>query len=229
MPTHTLEQHLVGPMLRRQAGRQIECPGCGAILDAGRAVSLELIRGENRVATRMVCADCADGGAIRRAYRAGRSRAADFRLRTIDGRLLDANDWYHPPEELYGLGLRDDFETAHVTGLVRVRGVRVWVREPPHAAREFWFAYGCPVPGSGRTWHLVHEETGFSAGRSRSLRGCLHDALAKFLRLPVEQFEKALRQARRRSGSPIPRGRAPRSSRRAGRPESRAGRPDSGR
>lgn len=197
MPTPTIERHLVGPMLRRQAGRQLGCPGCGGLLDAGWSVRLELIRSGDLVATRMVCADCAEAGVIRQAHRAGRARTADFRLRTIDGRLVDAEDRYHPPGELYRLGARDDFETAHVTGLVRVRGVRVWVREPPHAAREFWFAYGCPVIGSGRTWHLVHEETGFSAGRSRSLRGCLHDALAKFLRLPVERFEKALRQARR--------------------------------
>lgn len=191
-----LERRVTGQMLRHQAGRQMVCPGCESILDGGDAVSLDLIRAGRLVATRMVCAECADAGAVRRAYIAGRAKCRDFTLRPIDGRLLDADDCYHPPETLYRIGARGGHVASTNLGREHVRGVEITILHPAHAARERWFAYRRPPEGGG-TWWMVHSDTGFAVGRARSLRGCIHCGLAKLLRSADEKISAAIAKARR--------------------------------
>lgn len=195
-----IERMLVGSMMRHQASQRMTCVGCEEVLDAARAVSLDLYKGEKLFGTRMICAECADGGAIRRAYMTGRQRDAAFRIRVIDGRLVDPDDLFHPAAQTYRVGPKGRFRTQTVEGPKEVRGVSVTLMHPEFAAHERWYAYAArAVPESGivRTWSFVHEGTGFSAGKGRSLRGCIHSGLSRLLRVDALAFEKSVAKARR--------------------------------
>jgi len=141
MPNATLEHELTGRWLRHQAGKAITCRSCGETLDWRRCVSLDLIRGAELIATRILCVDCADAGAIRAARRAGQAREPDLVIRQVDGRLIDSSQVYHPPETLYRVGVRCRSNTRTRGGCVHVPGIAVVILHPDCASNDGWFAY----------------------------------------------------------------------------------------
>jgi hypothetical protein len=193
-----IERMLVGPMMRHQASKRMFCSGCEEVLDSGKAVSLDLYKGDTLFGTRMICADCADLGAIRKARMTGRVLDPSFRLNVIDGRLVDPDDIFHPPAQTYRVGPKGRFTTQTSEGPKQVRGMSVTLMHPVYAAHERWFAYAIPVSATHcRTWCFVHEATGFAAGKAYSLRGCIHSGLSRLLRADAEAFEKSISKARR--------------------------------
>jgi len=198
MPSSTsLELELTGRWLRHQAGKAVTCRSCGELLDWRRAVSLDLIKGADLIATRIICVDCADAGAIRAARRAGRAKDPDLAIRLIDGRLLDSNQVYHPPEALYRLGIRCRSLTRTRAGAMFVPGVDVVILHPDCAATAGWFAYRDRSPEGVWVWFLVHALSGFASGQARSLRGCIHTALSRMLSMRPERLVKCLGKASR--------------------------------
>ncbi len=193
MPDQLIERALIGSMLRHQAGRQMWCHACEGLLDARDAVSLELMQRGELVATRMLCADCADDGAVMAARRAGRSKSRTFSMQVIDGRLVDRDDAYHPPEASYGIGPRGAYLTVHDDGPKTVRGIAVFLKVPEAAVAESWFAYRYQK----RAWHFVHAASGLSVARAGSLRGCIHGALGKMHGQTGAKLEGLIRKAKR--------------------------------
>lgn len=195
---NVMENRVNANVLTHHCGRQMWC-GCGALLNACEALSVDLYKDRQLLKTTAICAKCHDSkrGKLRAA-----AKSKGQTLEIIDGRAMSSEARMVEWKGHFTIGRREAFPKQMQSRDVETKRLIV-TREPANGRRLLFhqtadmeqIAKDQPwiIHGSQKHWTISHRTTGLKLCSSTSVAGVIQRAVAILSAQTEEKLTKAFR------------------------------------
>jgi hypothetical protein len=198
---NVMESKVNADVLTHHCGRQMWC-GCGALLNACEALSVDLYKDGKLLTTLAICSKCYDA---KRGMMRAAAKSRGQTLEVIDGRSLSSEGRMVEWKGHAIIGEREPFHMKMQKHIQLGRGFRkVTTREKtygrslvfdsgadmePIAQRQPWILHG-----NKKAWTISHRTNGLKLCSSTSVAGVIQRATAILSAQTAEKLTKAFRK-----------------------------------